>query len=227
MRRRHEVCRALGPLTVRERDPARKGITELSAGGGFAAPGQHRLCGNLGLPGLFGGICLSDLGPAQFLLDHGLQLSPRLAFPLVSHTGPASAGLLPGAPFACTFHGAYVPYGADGIDVIRTLAIVAGHSGFLAHPSVVSAPPGRRSASLVHRVGPRRENLTIGPTCSQRTTLKRMLSKSKMSHGVRAVLAMPQPQANTRPPLAIRSTLGASTTTGTPGTPGAPGALVR
>lgn len=26
-----------------------------------------------------------------------------------------------------------------------------------------------------------------------------MLSKSKMSHGVRAVLAMPQPQANTRP----------------------------
>lgn len=57
-------------------------------------------------------------------------------------------------PFACTFHGAYVPYGADGIDVIRTLAIVAGHSGFLAHPSVVSAPPGRRSASLVHRIGP-------------------------------------------------------------------------
>ena len=51
-------------------------------------------------------------------------------------------------------HRTHVLYGFDGGDVIPTLAIDAGHPGFLAHPSVVSAPHRRHSASHSSSVGP-------------------------------------------------------------------------
>ena len=115
-------------------------------------------------------------GRRPTLFDHGLQLSPRLAFSLISHTGSASTGVFPGAALIRAFHRTHVLYGFDGGDIISTLAIDAGHPGSPAHPSVVSAPHGRHSASHSSSVGPpTQETLPYALPAAQRTALKRWL----------------------------------------------------
>ena len=97
-----------------------------------------------------GGLC-------HLLLNHGLQLSPRLAFSLIAHTGPAGTGVFPGATLMRALHRTHVLYGFDGGDVIPTLAIDAGHPGSSRTRAWCPHPIGATRHHIVLASAPRRD----------------------------------------------------------------------